>query len=381
MTRMDAWHAIVSRWVSAAWPAGRSLRRPAVLPIRLIHLAPRLLPIADLGCLARCVGALTVGAVIALGTASPAQARDKDKVTLMLNWYTYGEHAPFYLGIERGYFAAENIDLDIQEGRGSAVTVQAVAAGSTTLGYADVSTMMKAAAKGAPVVTVGVMLQKSPASVMGFAEKNIVKPADIKGRTVAMTPGDSLSQLWPVYLKANQLGDADYKPVSGDATTKRNAVVNGRADLLLGNVNDQKPIIEEITGKPVRALLFADSGVNPVNGGIIARKEMLKSNPDLLRRFLRAASKSVQAATQSPKDAVAAMLKINPKAGKPETLAKSWEATIALLRTASTQNLPALRFDPKDMAATLDLMVKYGGVDAATAGKAEDYYSLEFVPK
>ncbi len=33
------------------------------------------------------------------------------------------------------------------------------------------------------------------------------------------------------------------------------------------------------------------------------------------------------------------------------------------------------------MAATLDLMVKYGGVDAATAGKAEDYYSLEFLPK
>ncbi len=170
------------------------------------------------------------GAALALGMASAAQARDK--VTLMLNWYTYGEHAPFYLGVERGYFAAENIDLDIQEGRGSAVTVQAVAAGSTTLGYADVSTMIKAAAKGAPVVTVGVMLQKSPASVMGFAEKNIVKPADIKGRTVAMTPGDSLSQLWPVYLKANHLSDDDYKPVSGDATTKRNAVVNGRADLL-----------------------------------------------------------------------------------------------------------------------------------------------------
>ncbi|CFB61226.1 ABC transporter substrate-binding protein [Pandoraea apista] len=332
-----------------------------------------------LATITRMIGMVATGAVIAFGMASPAQARDK--VTLMLNWYTYGEHAPFYLGVERGYFAAENIDLDIQEGRGSAVTVQAVAAGSTTLGYADVSTMIKAAAKGAPVVTVGVMLQKSPASVMGFADKNIVKPSDIKGRTVAMTPGDSLSQLWPVYLKSNHLGDTDYKPVSGDAATKRNAVVNGRADLLLGNVNDQKPIIEEITGKPVRALLFADAGVNPLNGGIIARKEMLKSNPDLLRRFLRAAVKSVQAATQSPQDAVNAMLKINSKAGKPETLAKSWEATIPLLHTASTQNLPPLRFDPKDMAATLDLMVKYGGVDGATAGKAEDYYTLEFLPK
>lgn len=368
MIRMEARSADVSRRVSTL--SSVSGERPK---------AVRLARPPGMARVVRAMATFAAGAALALGMASAAQARDK--VTLMLNWYTYGEHAPFYLGVERGYFAAENIDLDIQEGRGSAVTVQAVAAGSTTLGYADVSTMIKAAAKGAPVVTVGVMLQKSPASVMGFAEKNIVKPADIKGRTVAMTPGDSLSQLWPVYLKANHLSDDDYKPVSGDATTKRNAVVNGRADLLLGNVNDQKPIIEEITGKPVRALLFADSGVNPLNGGIIARKDMLKSNPDLLRRFLRAATRSVQAATQSPQDAVNAMLKINPKAGKPETLAKSWNATIPLLHTASTQNLPPLRFDPRDMAATLDLMVRYGGVDAATAGKPEDYYSLEFLPK
>ena len=70
---------------------------------------------------------------------------------LMLNWYVYSEHAPFFLGKERGYFEQEGIDLDIQEGRGSGVTVQAVAAGTATFGYVDVPTMIKAAAKGAPV--------------------------------------------------------------------------------------------------------------------------------------------------------------------------------------------------------------------------------------
>src|ERR1700751_3570916 len=72
----------------------------------------------------------------AAGTGNAA-AQAKDKVTLMLNWYTYSEHAPFYLGKERGYFDQEGIDLDIQEGRGSGVTVQAVAAGTATFGYAD----------------------------------------------------------------------------------------------------------------------------------------------------------------------------------------------------------------------------------------------------
>src|SRR5713226_8696442 len=40
------------------------------------------------------------------------------KVVLMLNRYVYGEHAPFYYGKAKGIYAAENIDLEIQEGRG-----------------------------------------------------------------------------------------------------------------------------------------------------------------------------------------------------------------------------------------------------------------------
>jgi len=30
----------------------------------------------------------------------------------MLNWYVYGEHAPFYYGKEKGIYAAEGIDLE-----------------------------------------------------------------------------------------------------------------------------------------------------------------------------------------------------------------------------------------------------------------------------
>src|ERR1700684_3874276 len=59
-----------------------------------------------------------------------APASAADKVVLMLNWYVYGEHAPFYYGKAKGIYAAEDIDLEIQEDRGSAATPQAVAAKS-----------------------------------------------------------------------------------------------------------------------------------------------------------------------------------------------------------------------------------------------------------
>src|SRR5438477_11853450 len=117
-----------------------------------------------------------IAAVLAALAASPVFAQGKDKVVLLLNWYVYSEHAPFFLGKERGYFDQEGIDLDIQEGRGSGVTVQAVAAGTAPFGYADVPTMLKAASTGAPVTALGVALQTSPMSVMGLAEENSRKP-------------------------------------------------------------------------------------------------------------------------------------------------------------------------------------------------------------
>lgn len=55
---------------------------------------------------------------IAMLIAGPAYAADK--VTLMLNWYIYGGHAPFYYGKE-GLFVEQGIDLEIQEGRGSGI--------------------------------------------------------------------------------------------------------------------------------------------------------------------------------------------------------------------------------------------------------------------
>ena len=168
-------------------------------------------------------------------------------------------------GKAKGIYAAEGIDLEIQEGRGSAATTQAVAAKTADFGYVDVPTMMRAAIKGAPVIATGVLLQTSPMSAMGFVDKNIRKPEDIKGKTVAITPADSMTQIWPLFLKKTGLKESDFKTVAGDGQTKLNAVINGQADLLLGYVMDQSMKIKDATGKDVYPIKFADYGINMVS--------------------------------------------------------------------------------------------------------------------
>ncbi|MEP6656449.1 MAG: ABC transporter substrate-binding protein [Betaproteobacteria bacterium] len=323
--------------------------------------------------------ALLAAAAFAL-TAGPAVAQGKDKVILLLNWYVYSEHAPFFLGKERGYFDQEGIDLDIQEGRGSGVTVQAVAAGTANFGYADVPTMMKAASKGAPVMAVGVALQTSAMSVMGFTEKNIRKPEDIKGRTVAVTPGDSMSQIWPLFLKKTGLKETDFKTVAGDAQTKLNAVINNQADLLLGYVMDQAIKLQDAMHKPVTAIRFADYGVNMVSSGIIVQKDFLKNKPDVVKRFMRAATRSLEESAKDPEAAIDAMLKANPKSGVKDTALVGMKNTAALYKGPDNPNDRPFRVGAKNMDETLALLVEYGGLDKASAGKSDDYYSNAYLP-
>ena len=303
-----------------------------------------------------------------------------DKVTLMLNWYVYGEHAPFYYGKEKGYFKDAGIDLEIQEGRGSATVTQVVAAKTVQFGYVDVPTMMRAAVKGAPVIAVGVALQTNPMSVMGFAEKNIRKPADIKGKTVASTPGDSMSQIWPLFLKKTGLKESDFKTVSGDAVTKLNAVINGQADLLLGYVMDQSMKIKDATGKDVFPIKFADYGINLVSSGIIAHKDFVKENPDLVKRFMAAATKSVEEASKHPKDAAQAILNANPKGGRIETLTQGFELTIPLYRDPSGKKSQPFDVSDNNMKDTVDVLVEYGGLEAKAKDEFKTYYTNQYLP-
>jgi NitT/TauT family transport system substrate-binding protein len=320
-----------------------------------------------------------LAALAILVFAGPAAAADK--VVLMLNWYVYGEHAPFYYGKEKGLYTAEGIDLEIQEGRGSGVTTQAVAAKTADFGYVDVPTMIKAAAKGAPVISVGVLLQTSPMSAMGFAEKNIRKPEDIKGKTVAVTPGDSMSQIWPLFLKKTGLTEADFKVVSGDAQTKLNAVINGQADLLLGYVMDQSMKIKDATGKPVTPIRFADYGVNLVSSGVITHVDMTKEKADLVRRFMAATTKAVEAAEKAPREAAQAILNANPKGGKIDTLTEGFELTIPLYRTAETKAKRPFNVTDANMADSVAMLVEYGGVDDKAKETAKAFYTNDFLPR
>jgi NitT/TauT family transport system substrate-binding protein len=307
------------------------------------------------------------------------QGKKVDKVTLTLNWYPYGEHAPFYWGQKQGIYSKHGIDLTIKAGQGSQKTVQATAAGQTDFGWADTPALLAGVSQGLSVKSVGVFMQTTPSSVQFFSEKNIKTPADLKGKTIATTAGDALTKTFPAFLKANGLSAGDVTMQNTDAAGKIAAVMAGKTDALLGFASDQGPTIQEKAGKPVSYLKFADNGLNFYSNGLLTSTDNIKNKKDLVTRMVAATSEAWAGAAANPAAAVDAMQGASQQLPSAKVLAEQFNTTVKLLHTDATQNQAPGVNTEADWAKTIATFAEAGTV--AKAEPPATYWDASFAPK
>jgi NitT/TauT family transport system substrate-binding protein len=293
-----------------------------------------------------------------------------DKVTFTLNWVPYGEHAPFYYGKQQGFYSDEGIDLEIKPGNGSATVVKQVAQEQTTFGWADTPPLLKAITTGMEVKSVGVFLQKGPASLEFLSDQKITKPQDLKGKTVGGTPGDAMYATFPAWLKANGMAEGDVTVVNMDPANKIAQLAEGQVDAIMGFFNDQGPTIEARTGKQVDYLLYADSGLNMLGTGIVVNDKTLSDNSDLVARFVRATQKSWAEAAKDQQGAAKAMVELAENEPPEDVLVQQLELTDPLLQL-DTAGAPGVNTD-EQWSDTIDLMAQYA--ELTDAGEPSKYW-------
>jgi NitT/TauT family transport system substrate-binding protein len=305
------------------------------------------------------VAALAVATTTACGRGEDSTTSAPTKVSLTLNWYPYGEHAPFYYGIRKGIFADHGIDLEIRPGKGSGNTVLQVAQQKSDFGWADAVPLIKGAAAGMKVKSIGVFLQKGPSSIEFFADKKITKPSDLKGKTVGGTPGDSLNALFPAWLAANGMVKEDVRMVDLDPAAKISALAENKVDSIMGFFHDQAPTIENRTGRKVSYLLFADSGVNVLATGLIASEDILKEKPDVARRLVKATQRAWAEAARDMPGAVEAMVALAEQEPPKEVVTKQ----LALAMTLVGPDVARAGVnDEAKWTETIGLLAKYAGL-------------------
>jgi NitT/TauT family transport system substrate-binding protein len=308
-------------------------------------------------------------AAIAIGAAIAAPAAAQTKFPFRLNWTLYGEHAPFFVARDKGFYREEGLEVEIQEGSGSATVSQLVANGTSPVAYVDAATMMRGVSAGMPIKAVAVTLQQSPMAFIYRADApRPTKIEEIKGSRIAITAGDASLAIFTAFMGklGMKLEDVQMITVANPAA-KEQAVLNKQADALLGYFMDQGPRMQLQTGvKMGWTRLYDMAGVTTLSSAIVANNAWLgdPKNQDLLRRFLRASQRGWDYSNKNRAEAAEIFRKAAP-AFTQEIALLEVDGTMTIIHTERTKGKPIGWSAVEDWKDTQDLLEKYAKLKPA----------------
>jgi NitT/TauT family transport system substrate-binding protein len=271
------------------------------------------------------------------------------------------EVAPVYLGVEKGFFEQEDLDVEIITSQGGAEGVPQVLNGDVQVGYASTPSLFAAAVRGLPIEIVA-PAGGSPRKKQGRPEADegaVIVPrdgpirsyADLAGKTVGVNSlGSVLDVTLNAALEANGIDHTRVEYLEVAFPDMHAALDAGRVDAAFIGPPFQT-IAEQSGDYRSIGIPFRDVRPDLVFTSYFVSRQWAEENEDTLERFQAALRKSMLYAAEHERET---------------------RATIGTYTKLPKELLPVIpvgnrRPDCKELAVSSELlgrlMVEYGALD------------------
>jgi NitT/TauT family transport system substrate-binding protein len=304
--------------------------------------------------LVRCV--LMAGFCAALSTAAFAA----EKYTLQLDWLPSGDKAPAYVAVKEGFFAAEGLDITIQNARGSADALTKVATGAADFGTGGLPSLMSAAAQSPlPVKAILAVYTKQPDSLFVPKGGPIKTLKDVVGRKVGTATFTSSNTLWPLFLNVNSIDPASVSLTKVDPAVLAPMLASGQIDATISwlTVAPTYRSVLRQTGKEMDVLPWSQFGLDGYGFAIFASERVIKADPKSVAAFVRAMSKAIAFSVENPEKS-GAIVHEAASTVDPEIAAQSMAAAIPLIKNDVSAKDGMGRFEPSLLKKTWEWVAK-----------------------
>ncbi|MFP4423129.1 MAG: ABC transporter substrate-binding protein [Desulfococcaceae bacterium] len=189
-----------------------------------------------------------------------------------------------------GFFKAEGLEVNVKPGGPERDAVRELELGHADFGVASADQVIRARAKGAPVVVLAQLFQINPLQWIYRASKPpVTELADLKGRTLGVTFGGNDETILRTLLAKAGLTERDLKlfSVRYDYTP----FYRDQVDLWPVYRNAQGPILAKKLGAEGEDVAFfspAEFGVQFVANSVVTSAETLEESPEMVEKFVRA---------------------------------------------------------------------------------------------
>ncbi len=290
-------------------------------------------------------------------------------IRLPMGYVASVQFAPVYVAIERGYFAAEGIEIEFDyswETNG----VQLVGAGELPFAIASGDQVILARSQGLPIVMFVNWWQRFPVAVVALKESGIRSPQDLAGRTVGIPETFGASYIgWRALAAQFGLSDAQLEVIGYGALAK---LTEEQVDASVVYANNE-PIQLRQAGYEYTLIPVADYATL-VSNGLITNERTLQENPRLVRAFARAFLRGLEDTLADPDAAFETCRKYV------EGLDENEAAQRAVLQASLDywRGQPPGASDPAAWQATVDVMFEAGLLTATV--DAMQAFTNDYLP-
>ena len=327
--------------------------------------------------------ALAFKPVAAQKPAVPAPSGKSEQVLVAVDWVIRGQHAPFFVALDKGFYADQNLEVTISRGYGSGDTVKRVAAKRATFGFADSGALIAARANDEVKVKALAAIYGEPGDAIIYNAKKLGtwKPKSLEGVTITGTAASSTARFFPAFAKINNIDASKVKWAFVEPGSLYALFGAGKVDAVALFVLET-PILRNLTKDnreiEVGVMRFADHGMKLYAHALIAEEETIRANPDLVRRFVAATIKGFDYALNNMDEAIPSFGKYHREPG-PVEAKDQLQFAKELIYSAEAKAKGIGTFDPGKVSMSIDLVSE--GMNLKRKISPDEFYTTDFLPK
>jgi NitT/TauT family transport system substrate-binding protein len=225
-------------------------------------------------------------------SATGAVAQEKTKIKFTLDWKYQGIHAFVFWAADKGYFAADGLDVEIDQGTGSAATVTRIVSGTYDAGLGDVNAIIQYAGTkpGEQLKMVYMLYNTPPFAVIVKKDSPIKTLKDMEGKSLGSPAGGATGQLFPALAKLNGVDPAKVSITSMAPNLQEQMLMHGQVDSsgiftvtsyinLIGMKVDPE--------KDIRWFYFSDYGIDLYSNGVMVSTKFLAEKPKAIAGMMK----------------------------------------------------------------------------------------------
>ncbi len=263
-------------------------------------------------------GAAAFGALAAAPSlvTVAARAQSVTKVSMQLGWLASNGIIGEVVGIAKGYYAEEGIELEITPGGPGVDGVASVASGRAGAGQLSSSpSLMLARSAGIPVKAIAAGYQKHPFTYFSLKNSPIRTPKDMIGKTIATQPTARI--LLRALLAQNGIAEDQVDVVN--MGSDMNQLLTGQAQAVTGWMTNTRALA--ILGPDRVDMMLWDAGIQLYANVYYTTDEMLADHSDVLTGYLKSSARGWGFAQQNPEAAVDMLVSAYPNLDRDSELA------------------------------------------------------------